>query len=131
MVKDSVANLIIKLKNAGMAKKQTTDVLSSKLNSAILALLLKEGFIKSFEAKGNKDIRQIEVALSYDEEGMSKISDVVRVSKLSKRTYSGAKALRPVRNGFGMFVLTTPKGILSDREARKQNVGGEVLFKIW
>lgn len=133
MVKDNVANLIVKLRNGGTAGKASVCVPSSKFTSAILSLLEREGFIKSFSAKGKdgKDAYELEVVLAYDESGASKIAHTERVSKLSKRAYSGAKELRSVRSGFGMTVLSTPKGILSDKEARKMNVGGETLFKIW
>ena len=129
MVKDVIANLIVKLKNGGTAGKASVSVPLSKLSLAILSLLEKEGYIKAFTKKENP--REIEVELAYDEDKAPKISYTERVSKLSKRTYSGAKELRSVRSGFGMQVLTTPKGIMSDREAKKNNVGGEILFKIW
>ncbi len=138
MVKDSVANLIIKLKNAGNAGNVTTEVPYSKMNEAILSLLAKEGYIKSFASgknkgrvKASKAIKCLEVEIGYDEAGKAKIEGVERVSKLSKRTYAGVANIRPVRSGYGMLVLTTPKGILSDKEAKKEHVGGEVLFKIW
>lgn len=138
MVKDSIANLIIKLKNGGIAGKSTLEVSYSKLTEAILTLLMREGYIKSFKKDGslstgqggNKIIKTIDVELAY-EDGKSKIEGVERVSKLSRRTYSGAKSLRSVRSGYGIQVLSTPKGILSGGEAKKQNVGGELLFKIW
>jgi small subunit ribosomal protein S8 len=139
MVKDNVANLIIKIKNAGVASNATCDVPHSKMNEAILTLLEKEGYIKSFSSSKKKDrvkagkkaIKSIEVEIAYDGEGKAKIEGVERVSKLSKRTYSGVANIRPVRSGYGMLVISTPKGILSDKEAKKAHVGGEVLFKIW
>lgn len=130
MVKDNVANLITKLKNGGLAHKTSVLVDLSKFNEAILSLLLREGYIKAF-SKAENDAYHLTVALAYDEFGEPKIAETQRVSKLSKRAYSGAKELRSVRSGFGMQVLTTPKGIMSDKEARKNNIGGEVLFKIW
>lgn len=131
MVKDSIANLIIKLKNAGLAGKADLTVPYSKLGESILALLEKEGYIKSFKKGGSKNIvRNIEVELAY-EDGKSKVEGVERVSKLSRRIYTDSKSIRSVRSGYGMLAISTPKGVLSDREAKKQNVGGEVLFKIW
>jgi len=130
MVKDNVANLIIKIKNAGVAGNTTLETPYSKLSEAILSLLEKEGYIKSFVKKGKKAIKSLEVELAYVD-GKSKVEGVERISKLSKRTYAGASTIRPVRSGYGLLVLSTPKGILSGYEARKQNVGGEVLFKIW
>ncbi|MFA6050589.1 MAG: 30S ribosomal protein S8 [Candidatus Paceibacterota bacterium] len=130
MVKDSVANLIIKIKNAGNAGNVMTEVPYSKLIEAILSLLEKEGYIKSFAKKGKKIIKSIDVELAY-EDGKSKIEGVERISKLSKRTYAGVAGMRPVRSGYGLLVVSTPKGILTSQEAKKANVGGEVLFKIW
>lgn len=131
MVKDAIANLIIKLKNAGLAGKANIEAPYSKLGESILALLEREGYIKSFKKdSGKKIVKTIDVELAYVD-GKSKIEGVERVSKLSRRTYSGAKNLRSVRSGYGIQVLSTPKGILSGREAKKQNVGGELLFKIW
>ncbi|HYC34455.1 MAG TPA: 30S ribosomal protein S8, partial [Candidatus Paceibacterota bacterium] len=83
-----------------------------------------------FSKKGKKVVKTLEVELMY-EEGKPRITDVERVSKFSRRVYQGAKDLKPVRNGYGIMVLTTPKGILSDKTARKEKVGGEALFKIW
>ncbi len=130
MVKDSVSNLIIKIKNAGLAGKDAIEVPFSKLSESILALLEREGYIKSFAKKGKKIVKTIDVELAY-EDGKSKVEGVERISKLSRRVYANTKQIRPVRSGYGTLVVSTPKGILSDKEAKKQNVGGEVLFKIW
>lgn len=136
MVKDVIANLIIKLKNAGVAGSASIEVPYSKLALSILSLLEKEGYIKSFSKKGlsprsdNKLVKSIDVELIY-EDSKPKIEGVERVSKLSKRVYMGSKEILPVRSGYGMLAISTPKGIVSDREARKNHIGGEVLFKIW
>ncbi|HEY4512742.1 MAG TPA: 30S ribosomal protein S8 [Candidatus Paceibacterota bacterium] len=143
MVKDTIANLIIKIKNAGNAGKESISAPNSNLTSSILTLLEKEGYIKSFSKKaqlashsdllhvGEKAIKFIDIEIAYDEEKKPKIEGVERISKLSRRVYTAAKNIRPVRSGYGMLVLSTPKGIVSDTEARKLKVGGEVLFKIW
>lgn len=130
MVNDKVSNLIIKLKNASNAGKAVVSVPQSKFVEAILELLKKENFIKDFTKKGKKVIKTIDVELLYTD-GEPRISDVERISKLSRRIYKGVKRITPVRNGFGIMVLTTPKGILSDKVAKKEGVGGEALFKIW
>ncbi len=130
MVKDNVANLIVKIKNAGNAGNVTTEVAYSKLAEAILTLLEREGYIKSFTKVGKKVIKSIQVELAY-EDGKHKIEGVERVSKLSKRTYAGVAGMRPIRSGYGLLVVSTPKGILTEKEARKEHVGGELLFKIW
>jgi small subunit ribosomal protein S8 len=127
---DSVANLIVKIKNAGAVGHPTVTVPYTKLTSAILAKLEDKKYIKSFTKKGKDVVKTIEVELAY-ENGTPKIADAQRVSKLSRRVYEGASSIRPVRRGYGIAIITTPKGILTDSEARKQKVGGEVLFKVW
>lgn len=131
MVKDNISNLIIKIKNGSMAGKSVVTAPYSKMTDAILSLLEKEGYIKSFSKVGKKLIKTVDIELAYDENNSPKITDVYRVSKLSKRVYTPAKDIKPVRNGYGTLVISTPKGILNQTEAKKQNVGGEVLFKIW
>lgn len=130
MVSDSVSNLIISLKNASKAGKASITAPYSKLSESILEVLKKEGYISDLEKKGKKIDKQIDVVLKYVD-GKPAILDVKRISKFSRRIYKGVKDIRPVRTGYGMLVLTTPKGILSDREAKKASVGGEALFEIW
>lgn len=130
MVIDSISNLIIKIKNASFAKKETVVVPHSSLIESVLEVLQKNGFIASFSKKGKKVVKSIEVSLAY-EDGMPKVQGVDRISKLSRRVYKGAKEIKPVRNGFGLLVLSTPAGVLSGDDAKAKGVGGEVLFKIW
>ena len=130
MITDPVSDLIIQLKNAGEAGKETVVLPYSKLRASILETLQKEGYIKSSAKKGKKVSKQIEVEL-LTVEGKSKIKGVQQISKLSKRVYQGFTDIKQVKNGFGALILSTPKGILSGKEARKEKVGGEVLFKIW
>jgi small subunit ribosomal protein S8 len=130
-MKDPIADLIIRLKNAGIAKKPSIVLTYSKLKMAILDVLVKEGFVKSAVKKGKKVIKYIEVTLDYHTDGTPKISGTERVSKTSKRVYLPVKLIRPVRNGFGLLVLSTPKGVMSGKDAIKEKVGGEALFKIW
>ncbi len=127
---DSIADLIVRIKNAGLAYKQTVVISYSKMKLAIAELLKREGFVKEVEKKGKKITKFIEITLAY-ESGKPKIQDIVRISKFSRRIYQGVKDIKSVRQGFGRLVLTTPKGILTDKEARAQKVGGESLFKIW
>ena len=102
---------------------------ASRMILSIAEALEKKGFITSVGKKGKKG-RYIEVTLSYDGK-TPKLSGVKRVSRLSKRIYQKAKDLRPVRSGFGTAILSTPRGILSDADAKAAKVGGEVLFEIW
>lgn len=127
---DPIADMIVRLKNASDSKKDSVVFPQSKLKLAILDVLMKEGFIKSFGKKGKKVAKFIEVGLLYDADG-PKISGVERVSKTSKRVYSKSKEIRKVKNGLGALILSTPNGIMTDKAAREAKVGGESLFKIW
>ena len=126
---DPIANMLIAIKNGGLVKKATITTPSSKMKVAILELLKKEGYITTYHVSEGAT-PTIEVVIAY-EKGLPKIHDVSRVSKQSKRVYMGVKDITPYKYGHGMTVLTTPKGILTDKEARKSHVGGEVLFTIW
>ncbi|MCC7004324.1 30S ribosomal protein S8 [Candidatus Nomurabacteria bacterium] len=130
MVKDTIADLISNLKNAGDAGVATLTTPYSKIKVAILDLLEKEGFIKSYSKKGKKIAKFLEIEILYVDKRPA-INGFQRMSTFSKRIYKGVKDIRPVKNGFGITVLTTPKGILTDKSARKEKVGGELLFKVW
>ena len=127
---DPISDMIIRIKNASVSKKESVVFPYSKLKIAILDTLMKEGFISSFGKKGKKVVKFIEVVLKY-ENGESKIQGVSRVSKSSKRVYQKSNEIRQVKNGLGALILSTPKGILTDKQARLEKVGGEALFKIW
>ena len=128
---DTIGDMIIRIKNATESKKESVVFPYSKLKLAVLDTLTKAGFIKSFGKKGKKIAKFIEVTLIYDETGAGKIKGVERVSKTSKRIYNKAKDIRPVKSGFGSLILSTPRGIMTDKLAKEANVGGEALFKIW
>ncbi|MEK7520578.1 MAG: 30S ribosomal protein S8 [Patescibacteria group bacterium] len=123
--------MIIKLKNAQAVKKESVKIPSSNLSEAILAALAKNGFVESFEKKGKGVKKYLDVKLKYGEDGLGKIGSVKLVSKPSRRIYAGYRELRPVKSGLGLLVVSTPRGIMSGKEARKMKLGGEVLFEIW
>jgi len=127
---DSIANFITMLKNAGEARKESITVPFSKMTFSIAEALAKHGYIKSFEKRGKKVAKFIDVEVAYVG-NEPKIKGAERISKLSRRMYEKVKDIKPFRHGFGVAILTTPKGILTDKEAKKANVGGEILFKIW
>ena len=128
---DPIADMIVRIKNAGDSKKESVVFHYSKIKLAILDVLLKEGFIKSFGKKGKKIVKYIEVVLAYDENGSSMVHGVRRISKTSRRVYTGSKEIRKVKNGLGSLIISTPKGIMTDRAAKQENLGGEALFEIW
>ncbi|MFZ2072152.1 MAG: 30S ribosomal protein S8 [Minisyncoccia bacterium] len=127
---DSISNMIIMMKNASLAGKESVAFPYSKLKNAIAECLKKEGFISSVSKKVKNGMPVLEVGLIYVDK-KPKIAEVERISKQSRRVYFGMKDIHSVRNGFGLLVLSTPKGILSGKEARKEQVGGEALFKVW
>jgi small subunit ribosomal protein S8 len=125
---DQISNMMNMIKNSNRANHEFVVVPYSKMKEAILGSLLKEGFIDSFSKKMKKNFPVLEIALSYID-GEPKVKGVERISKSSCRVYKGTKEIRSTRNVVTLF--TTPKGILTDKQARREMVGGEVLFKIW
>ncbi len=130
MVSDPIGDLITRLKNAGAVKKKTVEVPYSALRHAVADKLVAAGYLASATKQGKKVRKTLEVGLVY-ENGRSMIRGAERVSKPGRRMYVGAGNIRPVKFGKGKLILSTPKGILTGEEARKENVGGEQLFKIW
>ncbi|HEY4477843.1 MAG TPA: 30S ribosomal protein S8 [Candidatus Paceibacterota bacterium] len=128
---DKISNMIISIKNAGARGHESTSVPFSKLRNAIADCLVKEGYLSRVEKKVKKGKNELELGLIYNEAGRPKVSHVERISKSSRRVYFGMKDINKVRSGTGLLVLSTPKGILSGGAARKEQVGGEALFKIW
>ncbi|MDQ5962787.1 MAG: small subunit ribosomal protein [Patescibacteria group bacterium] len=121
--------MLIAIKNAGLVKRTSVVIPHSKMKEAILTVLKNEGYIKTYHVtEGEKP--SLEIILEY--KGKSpRISGVNRVSKVSNRVYKGVKEITPVKYGHGISVFSTPKGIMTDKQARKEMVGGEVLFTIW
>ena len=127
---DQIANLLIGIKNGGKAGKLTVILPHSKVKEAIVIVLKDEGFVKTYHVNNNGVKKTLEVVLAY--EGKSaRVSEVKRLSKLGLRRYYQVEDIKKIRNGQGLLVLSTPKGILSGGAARKENVGGEALFEIW
>jgi len=127
---DQIANMMNMIKNSSRAGHETVVVSYSKMKHSIADCLVKEGYLKSVSKKTKKGFPTLELTLVYTA-GLPKVTGVERVSKSSCRVYKGVKEIKPTRNGYGLTVLTTPKGILTDKQARKEMVGGEVLFKLW
>src|SRR3989338_5782074 len=127
---DSIANMLIVMKNGSMAEKESVLLPYSKIKHAIALCLKKEGYVNDISKKVKKDQPVLEIKLVYVDR-KQKITEVERISKQSKRVYFGLKDIHTVRNGSGLLVLSTPKGILSGKEARKEQVGGEALFRLW
>lgn len=131
MTTDPISDMLIQIKNATMVKKPAVSIPFSNVKMEIAKVLVHEGYLKSAVKKGKKIKKVLACDLVYGENNESKIHDVARISKLSCRVYIGVKDLKPVRQDSGLMVLSTPKGIMTNKEAKAANVGGEVLFKIW
>lgn len=127
---DSIANMIISIKNAGNAGKELVVLPYSKMKEAIANVLLKEAYVKSVSKKKRLNNKMLEIGILYADD-KPKVQGVQRVSKFSKRIYQKSNLLRPFKSGYGRIILSTNKGILTDKQAIKEKVGGEVLFKIW
>jgi len=128
---DTVGDFIIRLKNAGAVHKESVLVPYSKFKMAIAEKLKDAGYIKAAEKKGKKVKKNIEVTLFYEKNGDHKIHNVKRISKPGRRMYKNAGELHPIRFGNGSLILSTPKGVLTEKEAQAAGVGGEALFEIW
>jgi small subunit ribosomal protein S8 len=128
---DQISNMLTIIKNGSLARKETVAFPYSKLKHAIAECLVKAGYVKSLAKKTRRGVAVVEVELIYAVDGTPRVHDIGRVSKPSRRVYSSAKELKPFKQGYGNNVLSTPKGIMTDKEARKELVGGEVLFNIW
>lgn len=131
MVTDPIGDMLIRIKNAGNAGKKTVSFPYSKIKFEIIKLLFENKFVGEIFRKGKKNIKLIESELLYDEFGEPKISGFRRFSKSSRRVYVGVKEIHRVKNGFGIGVYSTVKGIVSNKEARSLKIGGEFLFEIW
>lgn len=127
---DQIANMINMVKNAGRAEHDTIVVSFSKLKHSIAECLLKEGYIASISKKVRKGMPVLEIGILYVD-GAPKIVGAERISKSSCRVYKGVKDIRSSRAGGGLTLFSTPKGIMTDRQAHKAMVGGEVLLRVW
>ena len=131
MLGDPIGDFIIRLKNASAVGKESVTLPHSKIKMSVAETLSKEGFVGAVEKSGKKVRKTIQVSLLYKDNGSPRILDVKRLSKPSRRVYKGVDEIHPVRYGKGLLVLSTPKGVMSGRDARKEGVGGEALFEIY
>ena len=128
---DPIADMLTRIRNANRSKHKTVDIPTSKMKVAIADILFKEGYIKSFEELSNDVQGTIRITLKYDENGNKVIAGIKRISKPGLRVYASKEDLPQVLNGLGIAIVSTSKGIMTDREARKIGLGGEVLAYVW
>ena len=128
---DPIADMLTRIRNAGSARHETVDIPNSKMKKAIAEILLEEGYIKSFQLIDDGTQGVIRITLKYLPGKEKAIQGLRRVSKPGLRVYAGADELPQVLRGLGIAIISTSKGIMTDKKARELNVGGEVLAFVW
>ncbi len=130
---DPIADMLTRVRNANHRRFKSVDVLFSRMNLNIAKVLKKSGYINGFEVKrdGKRRMGLLRIYLRYSDSNERIITDIQRVSKPGRRFYVGSKEIPEVLNGYGMAVLSTSRGIITDKEARDMNVGGEILCNVW
>jgi small subunit ribosomal protein S8 len=131
-ISDPIADMLTRIRNANTAKHDTVDIPASKMKIAIADILLKEGYIRSYEVEEVGSFKTIHIKLKYGKDKNVKIiTGLKRISKPGLRVYANRDQLPKVLGGMGIAIISTNKGVITDREAREQNVGGEVLAFVW
>lgn len=128
---DPIADMLTRIRNANSAKHDTVDIPASNMKKAIAQILVDEGYIKGFKVEDDGKQGMIEIALKYGQNKTAAITGLRRVSKPGLRIYSGCEDMPKVMKGLGIAIVSTSKGVMTDKDARKANVGGEVLAFVW
>jgi len=131
MMTDPIADMLTRIRNAVRVERPHVDMPISKVKRGLADVLKREGYIWDWREVEDTPTNQLRIELKYGPNGERVIQQIRRVSKPGRRVYSKARELRPILNGLGISVLSTSRGVLSDREARQRNLGGEVLCEIW
>jgi small subunit ribosomal protein S8 len=130
-ITDPIADLLTRIRNAGYGKLESVDVPNSKIKTGIVSILKDQGYIRDYKVIEDEKQGILRVYLKFMEGRKHVIFGIQRVSKPSRRIYSNASDIPKVRNGLGISILSTSKGLMVDKEARNQNVGGEILCNVW
>lgn len=130
MMTDPIADMCTRIRNANAVRAQSLSMPASRIKVGVAQILKEEGFISDYKVEAGTPASTLTITLKYGEYGEFVIQKIERISKPGCRVYASAKDLKPVIRGMGIQILSTPKGILSDRGARKENVGGEILAKV-
>ena len=128
---DPIADMLTRIRNASKAGHEMVSFPGSKLKVSILGILKDEGFIETYRLKKETEKTDIEVKLKYSEGQKPVIRQLERVSKPGRRSYITSKMLKPVRNNIGISIVSTPKGVMTGRKAKKLNIGGELICTVW
>ena len=130
-ITDPIADLLTRIRNASQAKHATVDIPASNMKKAIAQILVEEGYVKSYTVAEDNKQGVITITLKYTETGAPVITGLRRVSKPGLRIYTSCEDMPKVLKGIGTAIVSTPKGVMTDKQARKENVGGEVLAFVW
>lgn len=130
-ITDPIADMLTRIRNANTSKHKTVDIPASNMKKAIAEILFKEGYIKAFEEIADENQGIIRITIKYDEKGNRVIAGLKRISKPGLRVYAAKDELPRVLNGLGIALISTSKGIMTDKEARQEGIGGEVLAYVW
>ncbi len=130
-ITDTIADMLTRIRNANSAKHESVDIPASNMKKAIAQILLDEGYVKSFQVIDDDKQGVIRVTLKYGDNKTPVITGLRRVSKPGLRIYTNCEEMPKVMNGLGIAILSTSKGVMTDKKARKENVGGEVLAFVW
>ncbi len=131
MMTDPISDMLTRLRNAVRVERPVVEMPVSKVKRGVADVLKREGYIWEWEEVHSQPANQLRLVLKYGPNGERVIRHIKRVSKPGRRVYSGARELRPVLNGQGISIISTSSGVVSDREARQRNLGGEVLCELW
>ena len=128
---DPIADFLTRIRNGLRARHRDVRAPFSRMDHEIARILLEEGYISNFQVDGEGTGKSLVITLKYNEDGSSVIRGIERVSRQSRRVYVGADSIPRVLGGLGISILTTPKGVIADREARRERVGGEIVCRVW
>ncbi|MBN2717137.1 MAG: 30S ribosomal protein S8 [Deltaproteobacteria bacterium] len=128
---DPVSDMMTRIRNAGLARHSSTRIPHSKMKERIAQILTDEGYVKDFEVSGEIPKKEIVVHLKYNDKHKLAINNVRKVSKSGCRAYAGVKDIPLIKQGLGVAIISTSQGVITDKEARRLNVGGEILCEIW
>ncbi len=131
IITDQIGDMLTRIRNAAMVRHDTVEMPASKLKVAVLKILKEEGFISDYEVIKGKPERLIRVRMKYGDKNQSMISGIERVSKPGLRVYAHHNEIPRVYGGIGIAILSTPKGVVTGQQARKEGIGGEVLCYVW
>lgn len=131
MMTDPIADMLTRIRNAVRVERPHVDMPVSKVKKGVAEVLKREGYIWDFKEVDSQPVNQLRIELKYGPNGERVIRHVKRVSKPGRRVYGRAAELRPILNGLGISIISTSRGVISDREARQRNLGGEILCELW